>query len=82
MNDIQPFSLKTALIVCHLLIIWHLISIQKKEKEKINSKNDKLTWKTDIINYHIKFIPTQSHAPHPPGPTQETNNRKAKKAES
>ena len=45
-----------------MLIIWHLISIQKK---KINSKNDKLTWKRDIINYHIKFILTQSHGPHP-----------------
>ena len=58
------FFLKNALIVCHLLIIWHLISIPKKKK-KINSKNDKLTWKTDIINYHIKFILTQSHGPHP-----------------
>ena len=37
---------------------------KKKEKEKINSKNDKLTWKKDIINYHIKFILTQSHGPH------------------
>ena len=45
------FFLKNALIVCHLLIIWHLISVQKKK-----SKNDKLTWKRDIINYNIKFI--------------------------
>ena len=33
-------------------------------QKKINSKNDKLTWKRDIINYHIKFILTQSHGHH------------------
>ena len=35
-----------------------------KKEEKINSKNEKLTRKRDIINYHIKFILTQSHGPH------------------
>ena len=59
------FFLKNALIVCHLLIIWHLISIPPPPPKKKISKNDKLTWKTNIINYHIKFILTQSHGPHP-----------------
>ena len=75
------FFLKNALIVCNLLIIWHLISIPKKKK-KINSKNDKLTWKTDIINYHKNSFLHSLMALTPPGPTQETNNTKAKKAES
>ena len=52
------FFLKNASIVWRLLIIWYLISIQKKKKQIINLKNDKLTWERDIINYHIKFILT------------------------
>ena len=99
------YFIKNASIVCHWLIIWPLISIPKKKK--IDSKNDKLTWERDIIYYHIKFILTQSHDPHPnclsqiffffynlltllpnctvqapTRPIQETNNTKAKKAES
>ena len=41
------FFLKNASIVWRLLIIWYLISIQKKKK--INLKNDKLTWERDIM---------------------------------
>ena len=33
-------------------------SFNPKKKKKFNSKNDKLTWERDIINYHIKFILT------------------------
>ena len=58
------FFLKNALVVCHFLIIWHLISIPptpppQKNKKMINKLG------REIINYHIKFILTQSHGPHP-----------------
>ena len=42
----------------------HYLAPNFNPKKKINSKNDKLTWKREIINYHRKFILTQSHGPH------------------